>query len=265
MSDEELDRTTSGRQLADEAGYSRAQFYRRYAIEVHEPPMRTRKRLLLERAAFQLGNSDTSVTEVAFDAGFGSLEGFARAFRRAFGISSSRYRQLGVREYRFDLTERVHFAPGTSQQGDTPMDMTRTLVAEHFDRLATIVNACEHVDLKAKNLNVPSAFPWPCAPRNLRELLDYCFQHEPWLSVITDERPDDCANLEARVSWGRERFGALIDTVERENLWGLTFVDKDCQPPQVFSYGFIVQFTITYNTYHRVLLEAHLREMGLIE
>src|SRR5258708_29076345 len=44
---------------------------------------------LLERAAYQLAHTGMSVTDVALDANYGSLEAFTRAFRKAFRISPS--------------------------------------------------------------------------------------------------------------------------------------------------------------------------------
>lgn len=260
------ERSTS-RELADKAGYSRAQFYRRHRRENDETPVRIQRRLLLERAAYEVSRREKSITEIAFDAGFESLEGFARAFRSAFGMSARTFQRRGVCEYRFDLTHRVHFHPQEPRQGRIPMDMTRRLVDDHFDILSRLLDALSFSQLEETRVTLPAAFPWMPAPTNLRELLDNCFQHEPWLSTINDERFDPAdRSLEtyrSRLAWGRERFAALLDTIEGENLWDLTFVDKEYVPPEVFSYGFIVGFTITYNAYHRVALEGILRSQGL--
>src|SRR5690625_3621946 len=53
-----------------------------------EPPVALRRRVLLERAAWQLAQG-RSVTDVAFDAGYSSVEGFARAYARAWGYPPS--------------------------------------------------------------------------------------------------------------------------------------------------------------------------------
>ncbi|MGN6109678.1 MAG: helix-turn-helix transcriptional regulator [Kofleriaceae bacterium] len=46
------------------------------------------------RAAIALETSRSAVTDVALDAGFGDLSHFITSFRRAFGVSPRRYRQL---------------------------------------------------------------------------------------------------------------------------------------------------------------------------
>src|ERR1700723_988173 len=80
--------------LARQAYQSRTQFHRLFRTVVEETPAAMRRRLLLERAAYQLAHIGMSVTDVALDASFGSLEAFSRAFRRAFGISPSIYRRM---------------------------------------------------------------------------------------------------------------------------------------------------------------------------
>ena|SRR6516225_9789167 len=59
---------------------------RLFRTVVGETPAAMRIRLLLERAAYQLGHTGMSVTEVALNANYNSLEAFTRAFRRAFRI-----------------------------------------------------------------------------------------------------------------------------------------------------------------------------------
>jgi AraC-like DNA-binding protein len=60
--------------LARQAYQSRTQFHRLFRTVVEETPAAMRRRLLLERAAYQLGHTGMSVTEVALDANYNSLE-----------------------------------------------------------------------------------------------------------------------------------------------------------------------------------------------
>ena len=59
-------------------------FSRRLVRDAGEPPVAMRRRVALERAAWQLARG-VPVTDAAFAAGYGSVEGFARAFARAYG------------------------------------------------------------------------------------------------------------------------------------------------------------------------------------
>ena len=79
-----IDTQTKTQDLARQAYQSRTQFHRLFRAAVEETPAAMRRRLLLERAAYQLGHSGMPVTDVALDANYGSLEAFTRAFRKAF-------------------------------------------------------------------------------------------------------------------------------------------------------------------------------------
>src|SRR6266702_1848718 len=89
-----LDTQAKTQDLARQAYQSRTQFHRLFRAVVEETPAAMRRRLLLERAAYQLGRTGISVTDVALDANYGSLEAFTRAFRKAFRISPSLYRRM---------------------------------------------------------------------------------------------------------------------------------------------------------------------------
>ena len=78
-------------QLARRAYRSRTQFFRVFGALIEETPATMRRRLLLERAAWQLGaDANRSMTDIAFDGRYGSLEAFSgrsarrSGFRRAY-------------------------------------------------------------------------------------------------------------------------------------------------------------------------------------
>src|SRR5207344_1489701 len=108
-----LDTQAKTQDLARQAYQSRTQFHRLFRTVVDETPAAMRRRLLLERAGYQLGHSGMSVTDIALDANYGSLEAFTRAFRKAFRISPSLYRRMRVRHFHLPASNRIHFlAPG---------------------------------------------------------------------------------------------------------------------------------------------------------
>src|SRR5919206_119910 len=72
--------------MAGDAFASPWYFARQVSRGAGEPPVALRRRVLLERAAWQL-REGSSVTAAAFAAGYESVEGFARAFARAYGRS----------------------------------------------------------------------------------------------------------------------------------------------------------------------------------
>src|SRR3712207_9441905 len=75
------------RTLGDMAGgafSSPYHFSRQFSQRTYEPPVAMRRRVMLERAAWQL-RQGASVTDAAFAAGYESVEGFSRAFARDYG------------------------------------------------------------------------------------------------------------------------------------------------------------------------------------
>src|SRR5438552_17369695 len=79
-----LDTQAKTQDLARQAYQSRTQFHRLFRAVVEETPVAMRRRLLLERAAYQLAHTGMPVTDVALDANYGSLGAFTRAFRQAY-------------------------------------------------------------------------------------------------------------------------------------------------------------------------------------
>src|SRR3954452_5590891 len=111
-------------ELARRAYRSRSQFYRLFRALIEESPGTMRRRLLLERAAWQLGRTQTSVTEIAFQANYGSLEAFTRAFRKAFRVSPSLYRRMGATHIHLPSLNGFHFcAPDSPSKGALSMDL----------------------------------------------------------------------------------------------------------------------------------------------
>ncbi len=102
--------------LARKAFQSRTQFHRLFRTVVDETPAAMRRRLLLERAAYQLGNTAMPVTNIALDANYGSLEAFTRAFRRAFRSSPSIYRRMRDPHFHLPAPNNILFLPQVRQQ-----------------------------------------------------------------------------------------------------------------------------------------------------
>lgn len=80
-------------ELAESAGFSRFHLSRLFHQTTAETLEYFLRRMRLERAAFSLRHSASSVLEIAVESGYGSPEAFARAFRRAFGVQPSEFRR----------------------------------------------------------------------------------------------------------------------------------------------------------------------------
>lgn len=104
-----LDEPPSLVELAGLAGFSSFHFHRLFAGLVGETPVEMGRRLLLERACWQLQNTDLPVTEIAVEAGFETHEGFIRALRSAKGMTPTAYRQNEDKDWRLPTSTGVHF------------------------------------------------------------------------------------------------------------------------------------------------------------
>jgi len=83
--------------LARAKGVSTSRLYRMFRRNLGHGPRQARGEARLRRACELLRASRKSVTEVAYESGFGSLATFYRWFRRAVGVTPTRFRRLPVR------------------------------------------------------------------------------------------------------------------------------------------------------------------------
>jgi len=106
-----LDVPVDGNALAQAANYSRSCFHRLFQKQIGKSPIRCRRRRLLERTRYQLVHSDLPVTQIAFEAGFGSLEGFSRAFQREAHLSPRQYRKSSLVGRYLPAPNDIHYDP----------------------------------------------------------------------------------------------------------------------------------------------------------
>jgi AraC family transcriptional regulator len=79
--------------LAATTRLSPSRFHAAFRERTGETVKQHTLRIRLERAALRLLTEQTSVSDIAFDLGFGTHETFTRAFRRRFGVPPSVYRR----------------------------------------------------------------------------------------------------------------------------------------------------------------------------
>jgi AraC-like DNA-binding protein len=80
-------------QAADQAGISPFHFLRLFSGVLGVTPHQYLVRSRLRHAARLLADDDISITDVAYDVGFGDLSNFVRTFHRAAGVSPRRFRE----------------------------------------------------------------------------------------------------------------------------------------------------------------------------
>jgi AraC-like DNA-binding protein len=80
-------------QAAGQAGISPFHFLRLFSSVLGVTPHQYLLRSRLRHAARLLADNDISITDVAYDVGFGDLSNFVRTFHRAAGVSPRRFRE----------------------------------------------------------------------------------------------------------------------------------------------------------------------------
>jgi AraC-like DNA-binding protein len=272
-----LDTEADAGDLARRAYRSRAQFFRVFAAMVDETPAAMRRRLLLERAAWQLANTRRSITDIALDAHYGSLEAFTRAFRRAFTVSPSLYRRMGECCYHLPAPNGVHFrAPASASKGED-MDLFDIFAgAESFH----VRKLLEHArGLTAAQLDTPlatpvHAVPWPTPAQTLRDLLwRLVVTKEVWAAAMAGAAAPDLdaeppeqrtpAALLSRLETADATFNRILSDVRNRNAWSDTFVDALCEPPETFSFVGMFAHVITFNTFQRLQALEAMRRLGV--
>src|SRR5690242_4872866 len=190
-----LDAQVKTQDLARQAYQSRTQFHRLFRTVVEETPASMRRRLLLERAAYQLGHTGMSVTEVALDANYNSLEAFTRAFRRAFRTSPSIYRRMRDPHFHLPTSSKIHFlAPGSLTEGGRDMDLFDRFAGNdswHTRRLLEYASTLTEEQLDRPLPTVVELLPWRESNKTLRQLLEnIIFTKEVWTAALSGAEMD---------------------------------------------------------------------------
>jgi AraC-like DNA-binding protein/uncharacterized damage-inducible protein DinB len=257
---------------------SRSHFFRLFQALIQESPGAMRRRLGLERAAWQLGHTRRAVTEIAFDAHYGSLEAFTRAFRKAFGVSPSLYRRMGVTHFRLPAPNGVHFsAPASRSKGaDNNMDLFDRFAGAdswHTRRLLEHAATLSDEQLDRRFPSEVAVFGWCKPDQNLREMLERIVQtKEVWTAALTggemkslETQPAERtpAALLARFEDADASFQRCLSDVRGRGAWDDTFVDALCEPAETFTFGGMFAHVITFNIYRRLTAIEALRRLGV--
>jgi len=270
---ESLDERADGRALADRAHFSRDHLDRLLAAATGESPVALRRRLLLERAAWQLRSGAATPSDAATAASYGSLAAFSRAFAAAHGVPPSAFAGSG-RAIALDAPNGIHFHPpaGLLVPGAPAprrrMDLTDRLVTQHLDRVRELLEAAAALPAEAleQALRPGLVVVWfegeEASAAVMAERL--VFTLEVWVAAISGE-PHPKAGRRDRIQRfdaAARAFARLVRRIRQRGAWDDAFVDALCEPPQSFTYGGVVAHVLSYGAVRREALAGVLRELG---
>jgi AraC family transcriptional regulator len=272
-----LDAPAKTQDLARQAYQSRTQFHRVFRTAVEETPGAMRRRLLLERAAYQLAHTGMSATDVALDANYGSLEAFTRAFRKAFRISPSRYRRMRDPHFHLPASSRIHFfAPGSSTKGGSEMDLFDRFAGNdswHTRCLLEYAGTLTEEQLDRPLPAVVEMLPWRESNKSLRQLLEnIIFTKEVWTAALSgadmdmNGPPKSQRSPQAmlqRLEKTDAELQSIFKDVRNRSAWDDTFVDALCEPAETFTFGGVFAHIITFNAHRRLIALEALRQLGV--
>jgi AraC family transcriptional regulator len=261
--------------LADMAGgafSSPHHFNRRVRRDSGEPPVAMRRRVMLERAAWRIA-AGSSVTDAAFEAGYESVEGFTRAYSRAFGHPPG----TPAADHWLPAPNGIHFHPPTSLWVSAAEPATHPLTehlvghdlddTRHLLELATTVPEESYESVVVPGLAV-LAFDGP--DESLAQLLEHLVtSKEIWLAAVRgDELPEPgergAAALLRRHDVVAPRWLETVRDLDRRGAWDDRLVDALCDPPESFVLGSVLTHVVTYAAARRQLARHALRHHGVV-
>jgi AraC-like DNA-binding protein len=262
-----VERGGRGEEIAARAHVSRFHYDRLVAAALGETPAAFRRRLLLERAAHSLA-AGIPVIEAAVEAGYGSPEAFARAFRRAFGVAPSRFRPSGL-SFRLPAPNGIHFhppgalvVPGDETRRER-MDLTDRLVEHDLWLTDRLLEAAEKLPEDRLEQDLPDSH------ETLASMLErLVWTKEMWTAAVEgraapDRRPASPSCLRERLAAAGPAFVRVVREAGTRNTWDTAFVDATCDPPESFTYGGMAAHVLTWSAHRRHLVLSALRRSGV--
>jgi AraC-like DNA-binding protein len=260
-----------GRALAERAHFSRDHLDRLLAAATGESPVGLRRRLLLERAAWQLRSGIASAGEVAAAAGYGSSAAFSRAFARAYGEPPGAFAASGT-PIELEAPNGIHFhAPAgilIPSARKVPDTFLARMVRGHVARVRELLVAMEPIPADALERDLRPGFVvvWfegeeASAAVMARRLV---FTLEVWVAAMAGEpfpEPRDGRLLE-RLERAGPAFERIARRVCERGAYDDAFVDALCEPPESFTYGGVLAHVLHHGAIRTHALAGVLAELG---
>ncbi|WP_205471624.1 helix-turn-helix domain-containing protein [Nocardioides sp. SYSU D00038] len=254
-------------------------FSRQLSRDAGEPPVAMRRRVMLERAAWQIAGG-SSVTEAAFAAGYDSVEGFSRAYARAFGHPPSH----PAAHHWLPAPNGIHFHPPMSLWVDSAeaerpgagsaSEVTALLVHHDLDDVRDLLDVVKGLpEEEYRRVRLPGSMPlpWDGPDESVAQVMTHLVHtREIWLASIegadlpdlSADDADDPVELARRHDEVAPRWLAIVRDVERRGAWGDRLVDALCDPPESFVLGSVLAHVLTFSAHRRQLVRLMLAGTG---
>ncbi|OXR40783.1 hypothetical protein B7C42_07207 [Nocardia cerradoensis] len=252
--------------MAQGAFVSPYHFSRQFSRGTGESPVAMRRRVLLERAAWQLSGG-AAVTDVAFAAGYDSVEGFSRAYSRAYGHPPS-VTPAAARTRWLPAVNGIHFHPPMSlwvegePKGRHDMDPTSLLLHHDVEDTRELLDMAKGLDEHRYRRQRSSAavLAWDGPDASIATVLAHLvWTKQVWLAAIAgtdqpDRGSDDLRELTRRFEETVPRWLDTVRDIDRRGGWDDTLIDALCEPPESFVLGSVIAHVLTYSAYRRLLV-----------
>ncbi|WP_336792321.1 MULTISPECIES: helix-turn-helix domain-containing protein [Gordonia] len=246
-----------------------------------ESPVALRRRVILERSAWELQRGAT-VTDTAFAAGYESVEGFSRAFSRAYGHPPTSMPPAGQSGHWLPAPNGIHFHSPTvlyvdSNESGLAEESAGDIVslqcrhdAADIDALLDAAGAVSAAERGRRRLVGSTSRAWDGPDETIDQVLWHLvISKEPWLATIEGgPMPDltpasDLDALRARHAASSVRWLAMVRDVTRRGAWADWIVDALCSPPESFRLSQIVAHELTFSAHRRLLARWMLHDAGV--
>ena len=239
-----------------------------------ESPARFRGRILLERAAHAMLETDLTIHDIAADSGFPSHEVFTRAFRREYGVLPSVWRAEPT-DFRIDAPGDVHFHPPAglrlpARHRMDGVDLVVEMVEHHVRLVGELVDRAGLVsddDLDQTSDRSVEGIDGGTLRRALSRLIGHLEManaavHDGDYDVAVEEQ-ESVTSMRRRLDRVGPEFVDNVSMLAATGRFDETFVEAFSPTPQALSYGAMVAHVLTFAAHHRLLALSRLRECGV--
>ena len=262
-------------EMAGAAHASRFHFARTVSAAAGESTAALRRRVLLERAAWQLSDG-ARVIDAALSAGYDSAEGFSRAYTRAFGAPPSVH---GAGHW-LPSANGIHFHPPMSmwieeqRTASSPL-LEQQLLHDADDTAALIAYAATLPAEVVMHAQRPGqrVLDWTGEEASIAAVLaGLVGAKEIWLAVVEGRiqpkapalnSPKLLAELAERHAAVSAAWTARVREIDRKGAWQDRVIDALCEPPESFQLSGVVAHVLHYAAHRRELARGMLAEHGL--